>query len=240
MINNKRVLGIIPARGGSKGLPDKNIRLLIGKPLINWSVEAGLKSKYIDELIVTTDSEKIAEIAKFAGAMIPFLRPAELAKDSSPSIDAILHALNWAEANYGVYEYLVLLEPTSPLRDEFDIDNALEKLDSEINAESIVGVCATESAHPAFLCKIDNELLHPYTDSFNVKRRQEIEDYFFFEGSVYISHVNAIKQKKTFYHDKTLPYIVPKWKSFEIDDIIDFVIIEKLLELKLGGSDFLI
>lgn len=237
MINGKRILGLILARGGSKGLPDKNVRRIANKPLIEWTVEAGLHSRYIDDLLLSTDSQLIADIAIMAGAKAPFLRPSEFAKDTSPSIDAILHAVNWVEEHWGQYEYLVLLEPTSPLREALDIDAAIEALENDNDAESIVGVCKTEAIHPAFFCYIREGRLAPYSGSFEVKRRQEIEDLFFFEGSVYVSHISSLKTRKAFYHDKTIPYIVPKWKSFEIDDIIDFIIVERLLELRIQGSE---
>ena len=129
MINGKTVIAIIPARGASKGLPGKNIKPLCGKPLIAWSIEAGLGSQYIDEVMVTTDSEKIAGIAREFGATVPFIRPAELASDTATSVDVIRHVLNFYEIKlYKNFEYTVVLEPTSPLRVKEDIDNDIEQL----------------------------------------------------------------------------------------------------------------
>jgi CMP-N-acetylneuraminic acid synthetase len=116
MINGKRVLAVVPARGGSKGLPGKNIRMICGKPLIDWTIQAALKSRFIDELIVSTDSPEIADIAAKAGASVPFLRPAGLATDTSPTIDVVEHVLEHFRAASESFDYLVLLEPTSPLR----------------------------------------------------------------------------------------------------------------------------
>lgn len=141
MYNGKKILALVPARAGSKGLPGKNVRLLLNKPLIAWSIEAGLRSKYVDRVIASTDGEDIASVAGEYGADVPFLRPAELALDSSPSIDFILHTLDWLQLHKDIYEYLVLLEPTSPLRDSEDVDLAIEALLNQGDrADSILGV----------------------------------------------------------------------------------------------------
>lgn len=236
MYKNKRVLALILARGGSKGLIKKNIRKMFNKPLIEWSIEHGLKSKYIDDVVVSTDDAEIAEVAEKCGANVPFLRPEELAKDSSPSIDSIIHAVEWFENKEIKYDCLVLLEPTSPLRDENDIDGAIEMLFSHGTAESIVGVCKAEAIHPSFLCRIEKGFLVPYQKTeFEIKQRQEIEPLFFFEGSLYIAFIESLKKRKRFYHEKTLGFAVPKWKSYEVDELSDFILIEALLKAKLEG-----
>lgn len=237
MYQGKTFLAIIPARGGSKGLPGKNIKELCGKPLIAWSVEAGLGSKYIDEVMVTTDSEEIARVARQFGASVPFLRPSELATDTATSFDVIKHVLQFYEGEGGRrFDYIVLLEPTSPLRDAGDVDAAIEQLLSSPSASSIVGICKTESQHPAFLVKKGNEnfLLGYENSDMKVLRRQDISDVYFFEGSVYVSKVDALLENKTFYHGATLGYEVPKWKSPEIDDIDDFIMVEALMQYKKG------
>ena len=133
MINGKSVFAIIPARGGSKGLPKKNILPLAGKPLIVWSIEAAKRSNYIDHCIVSTDNKEIANVAKLNGCEVPFLRPKHLALDETPSIDAIIDAVNFYVNKTISYNYLVLLEPTSPLRNSNDIDNALNKLNNKVS-----------------------------------------------------------------------------------------------------------
>lgn len=239
MINGKSVIAIVPARGGSKGLPGKNIKELCGKPLIAWSIEAGLASQYIDEVMVTTDSENIAGIARDFGATVPFIRPAELASDTATSFDTVKHVIDFYQNELNkTFDYIVLLEPTSPLRDTNDIDRALEKLFSIPNATAIAGICKTESQNPAFLVKKNNQdflIGYEYQD-MKVLRRQDIHDIFFFEGSIYISRIDTLLNKKTFYHEHTVGYIVPKWKSFEIDDIDDFVMVEALLSFKRNNS----
>jgi len=233
MYNKKKILALIPARGGSKGLPHKNIKLLADKPLIAWSIEEGLKSKYIDKVVVSTDNDKIAEIALKYKAKVPFKRPMELADDSAKTIDVVLHAIEYFDNIDEKYDVLVLLEPTSPLREAKDIDNAIEELINTQDAESIVGIAKVESTHPAFLIKLENKFLRPYLfEDFKVLRRQEIDELFFYEGSLYISYIESLKKRKNFYHKKTLGYIVPKWKSFEVDDITDFVIIEAIINAR--------
>lgn len=235
MINGKRVIAIIPARGGSKGLPGKNIKELCGKPLIAWSIEAGLASQYIDEVMVTTDSEEIAHIARDFGANVPFIRPAELASDTATTFDTVKHVIDYYQNEENMsFDYVVLLEPTSPLRDSHDIDESIERLVSTRNALAIVGICKTESQNPAFLVTKDSsDYLVGYENKhMEVVRRQDIKDVFFFEGSVYVSQVDALLDKKTFYHDHTIGYEFPKWKSLEIDDIDDFIMVQALLDYR--------
>lgn len=234
MYKGKKILAIIPARGGSKGLPGKNIRPLCGIPLIGWSIDQAKESHYIDMTFVSTDSPKIADVAESFGIKVPSLRPAELAADNAPSSGFILYTIDYLKSMGLIFDYLVLLEPTSPLRDVDDIDESIEMLFSnEERADSVVGVSLSENTHPDFLVKIGNDgLLKPYKDIMQAVRRQDLERLYFFEGSIYTSKVDAFVQKKSFYHDKTLPYLVPKWKSFEIDDFIDFKIIETLMNLK--------
>jgi N-acylneuraminate cytidylyltransferase/CMP-N,N'-diacetyllegionaminic acid synthase len=233
------VLFIIPARGGSKGLPKKNIRTIAGKPLIAWSIEAAQKAAHLlgdCDVIVSTDSEEIAAVAKEYKAAVPFLRPAELANDTASSADVMLHALEYMEQSGKQYDFLAMIEPTSPQRDEHDLVSAFQQLKNTKGAESIVGVCRTESGHPLFLTKLNNGFLEPYANkTFRVYRRQEIDEVYFFEGSMYIAKTESFKKRKGFYHEKTLGFEMPKWKSFEIDDLTDFLIIEQLLNSRANG-----
>lgn len=230
MYQNKKVLAMIPARGGSKGLPGKNIKELCGKPVIAWSIDAAKSSKYVDTLMVSTDNDEIANISRAYGADVPFMRPDYLASDTATSYDAIEHTLDYYKNGY---DYLVLLEPTSPLRTSEDIDKAIEQLFSS-DADSIVGISKTEDQNPAFLIKLnsDNFIIGYEDEKMTVKRRQEIENVYFFEGTVYISDINTLREKKSFYHDTTIGYEVPKYKSLEIDDIYDFVMVEAIMKHK--------
>lgn len=232
MYKNKRILAVIPARGGSKGLPGKNIKMLTGKPLVAWSIEQALASSYIDMVVVSTESPKIASIARRYGAQVPFLRPRELATDKAKSIDVVLHAIDFFESKGNIFDIVVMLEPTSPLRETKDVDRAIEVLISNRTAESIVGIAKVEAVHPAFLVKLEKGFLRSYLKAFKVLRRQELDDLYFYEGSLYISYSSSLKHRKRFYHNKTLGYIMPKWKSFELDDYTDFIIIESLMKAK--------
>lgn len=233
MIGEKRVLALVPARSGSKGLPMKNIRLLQGKPLLCWPIDAAMHSRYVDRVIVSTDSIGFAKIAQDAGADVPFLRPAELSTDSAPSIAFILHALAFLEAEGDKYDYLVLLEPTSPLTEASDIDAALEALVARrTDADSIVSVSELVSTHPAFAVNMnDLGLMRPYgAQSFDrLPRRQDVEQLFALDGSLYISSTESLREQKGFCHARTLSHLMPRYKSFEVDDLVDFICIEAIL-----------
>ena len=233
MIDGLRVLALVPARAGSKGLPGKNIRPLLGKPLLAWPIEAARASRYVDRVVISTDSVEFAALAQAAGADVPFLRPAEHASDTAPSIAFIEHALDTLAAAGDRFDLLVLLEPTSPLTEAADIDAALEALvAARPRAESIVGVTALVSTHPAFAVRLDAQgLMQPYAAaSFGLlPRRQDTEPLYSLDGSLYISTVEAIRRERGFCHARTLPFITPRWKSFEVDDLVDFICIEAIL-----------
>jgi CMP-N,N'-diacetyllegionaminic acid synthase len=233
MKNNWKVLILVTARGGSKGLPGKNIRSLLGKPLIAWSIEAGLSAPSTDELVVSTDDEGIAQVARAAGARVPFMRPAELAGDNASSIDVVLHAINWLTAADEHYDVVVLLEPTSPLRESVDIEAALELM-AEQHAGAVVSVCRAESLHPAFMYRRNADgRLQPFLERQPTGlRRQEIEPLYFLEGTVYASRIDVLRARRSFYHADTVGYEVPRWKSLEIDELDDFLMVEALLKHK--------
>ena len=234
MYKSKNILGLIPARGGSKGLPGKNIKPLLGKPLIAWTIEQVLASKYLDRVVVSTDDKEIAEISKKYGAEVPFMRPKELARDDSTTSDVILHALNWFESAGEKYDYLALLELTSPLRKKNDIDNGIMKLiDNENKAESLVSVGEISLEHPFISKEIDEKgYVKPFYKVPNNKigRRQDLFKSYFPYGVLYLSKVSAIKKYKTFYQKKTMPMFAKRWQNYEIDDIWDFICIETILK----------
>lgn len=233
MIDDKRVLALVPARSGSKGLPNKNILPIHGKPLLAWPIEAARGAALVDRVVISTDNVHYAELAVAAGADAPFLRPADLASDASPSIDFILHAIDTLAAAGELYDYLVLLEPTSPLTEPADIDEALRRLHSRREiADAIVGVSAITTLHPSFAVRVgDDGRIHPYAaPSFGqMPRRQDTEPLFSLDGSLYISSIDALRLERGFCHARTLPYETPRWKSLEVDDIVDFICIEALL-----------
>ena len=233
MIDGNSVLAIIPARGGSKGLPAKNILNLLGKPLIGWAIDAAKNSIYVDRTIVSTDDPKIAEIAVKQGAEVPFIRPPGLATDTATTISVVEHALNYFSNNDEEYDYILLLEPTSPLTEASDVNLAFEELakNQEI-ADSVVGVTKVISAHPVFDVTIGkNGLIQPYlgADFSSAGRRQDLAELYYFEGSLYISSVQTLLKERSFYHSRTLAYVVPRWKAFEIDDMVDFICVEAIM-----------
>lgn len=233
MYKGKKILGLIPARGGSKGLPKKNIKLLNGKPLIVWTIEQALNSKYLDKVVVSTDDTEIAKVSKKYGAEVPFLRPKELATDESPTIDTIFHAVNWFEDKGENFDYLALLEPTSPLRKKSDIDNAITTLIDNISrAESLVSVGIVTLEHPFYIKKIDEDgYLRAFLNFEKlIYRRQDLPIAYFPYGVIYLASINSLKKYKTFYQDKTLPFIIERWQNYEVDDLYDFICVESILK----------
>ena len=238
MINGKEILGIIPARAGSKGLRHKNMKLFCGKPLISWTVEAALKSKYIDKVIVSTDSQDIAKIVNQYGELAPFIRPTFLSTDTALQIDVIRHVCEYSKQQYSKeYDYIALLEPTSPLRETTDIDNAIFKLNTK-NVSSVVGISKTESQNPAFLVKKNaKDFISWYDTSQSIGiRRQEVDPIFYLEGSIYVSDRNKLFEENSFYHDETIGYVMSKDKSLEIDDEFDFIMAEALMRHRIENK----
>ncbi|HIP49651.1 MAG TPA: acylneuraminate cytidylyltransferase family protein [Lutibacter sp.] len=233
MFNGKTFLAIIPARGGSKGLPGKNIKVLCGKPLIAWSIEAGLKSKYIDEVMVTTDSQEIADIAQKYGANVPFLRPKELATDTATTFDVIKHTISfYKEKLKKEFDYIVLLEPTSPLREKDDIDNMIKKIVSnETYFDSIVSIGEVHE-HPSIMKKIvQQEHLESYCKELEMKsRRQDNHPAYFPYGVAYIVKTSTLLEEKTFYSKRNTFYKIKRYQCYEIDDIYDFLAIENIMK----------
>jgi CMP-N,N'-diacetyllegionaminic acid synthase len=236
MLKDKSILAVIPARSGSKGLPGKNTKIFLGKPLLVWTIEAALDCSFIDKVVVSTDCDQTAQIAIEAGALVPFVRPASLASDYSTSVDVIEHTLDFFEANANEkFDFTILLEPTSPLRDSQDIFEAMNKLLDSPRSKSLVGVSLTESQNPAFLfdLNLDGNISKYDNAQFQSPRRQDVQDVYFPEGSIYISETNFLRKTGTFFHEKTFGYVMPKWKSIEIDDIHDFIMCEALMRWKL-------
>jgi CMP-N,N'-diacetyllegionaminic acid synthase len=233
-LKNKNILAIIPARGGSKGLKNKNIRKLNKKPLIYWISSEAKKSKYINKIIVSTDSKKIRNVCNSLKIDTPFLRPRSISKDTSTSIELIIHAINFFKKKKEKFDYVVLLEPTSPLTTCKDIDLAIETLFKKKNiADSIVGISENVNRHPSFNIKVNHKgIIQPLEKKFSIVRRQRLKKLFFFDGSLYISTVEKLLESRSFYHNRTLGYKTDKWKSIEIDDIVDFLIAETLLKNK--------
>lgn len=229
MIDNKKVLAIIPARGGSKGLPGKNIKMLGGKPLIAWSIEAALNSAEIDRAIVTTDAQDIAQVASEFGADVPFLRPKELAADDTSSADVVLHVLNTLEEEFDI---IVLLQPTSPFRTSQHIQQALAQC-KEQNNYTLISVCESDKS-PSWLFWNESNKLDPILGTHSkATRRQDVRKAYALNGAIYVVEVNKFKQQLKFMYDDSLPFVMNKNSSIDIDDAMDF----KFAELVLRETD---
>ena len=221
---NKTFLAIIPARGGSKRLPRKNLLDLCGKPLIAWSIEAALKSKYITKVIVSSDDEEILNIAKEYKADF-IKRPDELASDTATTFDALKHTLE----NVGKYDYVVLLQPTSPLRSEKHIDEAIELLE-EKSADAIISVCEMEHS-PLWSNTLDEKLdmSNFLRDEVLNKRSQDLPKYYRLNGAIYICKTEELLENKGFFIKKNIyAYKMDKKNSVDIDEEIDFIIAREI------------
>ena len=230
MLNSKSITAIIPARGGSKGIPDKNIKIIGGKPLIAWTIETARRSKYIDRVITTTDSDKIAGICKEYNCEVPFMRPKHLANDSAKGTDVILHTLDWLKLKKIDYDYFILLQPTSPLRTTKHIDEAIEILISSENANSLVSVKKVNQ-HPFWMKRINNNgFVEEYQkdNEINYHNRQELPDLYVNNGAIYISKCDYFLKNKSFYKNECLPYIMGEKESIDIDTLDDLYYAEYL------------
>jgi CMP-N,N'-diacetyllegionaminic acid synthase len=234
MINNRKILCVITARANSKGLKNKNILKISNKELLAYPIIAALKSKYIDTTLLSSDSKKYLSIGKKYGAYTPFLRPKSISNDKSTSYSVLKHAIKYLEKIGKKYEYLICLEPTSPLTTSKDLDKAIEVL-TKTKCDSLVSIAFNEKyLIPYHFKKNKKNIIKSYLNKGkNLKRRQEINlKTFFLDGSLYMSTVDSFLKNKGFISNKTYGFLMPKHKSFEIDDKIDFEIIKSLFRLK--------
>ena len=218
MYKNKTFLAIIPARGGSKRLPRKNVLDLNGKPLIAYSIEAGLDSSYIDKVVVTSDDDEILTISKKYGA-VTINRPNELASDIATTFDAIKHAVDNCEK----YDYIVLLQPTSPLRNEKHIDEAVELLESK-KSNAVVSVCKMDH-NPMWSNVLDHSLSMKgfLGDEILNKRGQDLDKYYRLNGAIYICETDKLLKEESFFlKDNIFAYKMNRESSIDIDEEIDF------------------
>lgn len=229
MINGERILALIPARGGSKGIKNKNIIDLCGKPLITYTIAAAMESQYIDSVIVSTDSERIAETAVSCGASVPFLRPAVFASDTSTTITTVCHAIQKLEECGDRYDVLVLLQPTSPLRTQEDIDGALEKFERE--KLPIASVSKVKDS-PILLRKLTGE--SQMVSLFGLPstvRRQDMPPVYRVNGSIYINAISSLSENTSF-NDNVCPYVMEESHSVDIDDYLDIEIAKYYIKRK--------
>lgn len=224
-----KVAALIPARGGSKSIPRKNIVPVGGKPLIAWTIEAALGSKLLDRVYVSTDDEEIATVARQHGAEVPFLRPAELASDEAGSLGVALHALDWMSAHGGEPDYLLLLQPTSPLRTTEDIDATIRLAEGR-KARAVLGVCEA-SPHPWLARQISPEGF--LSDFFALEekptRRQDYPPAYMVNGAIYLNRATSLRSARTFQPPDTLAYVMPQERSLDIDSPLELRLVDLLL-----------
>lgn len=231
------VMALIPARGGSKGVPRKNIRPLLGKPLIAYTIQEAIKSKYINRIIVSTDDEEIAKVAKTYGAEVPFMRPSELGGDHVTDLPVFQHALKWLFDNEKYKPDIIAhLRPTAPLRTVQHIDKGIEKLIMS-DADSVRSVCAAPK-HPCKMWKFDGDTIVPFLpeeicgrEAYN-KNRQQLPPAFIQNGSVDITRWNTIMVKNSMTGDRILGMLMDEKESVNIDTEIDFMMAEILLSMR--------
>lgn len=224
-----KILALIPARGGSKRLPGKNIRPLGGKPLIVWSIEVVKNIPEICDILVSTDNLEISAICKASGALLPWLRPTELATDTASSVDTVLHALDWYEAERGAVDGLLLLQPTSPFRSRETIYRGIE-LFIKNGQQTVLGVSSTH-AHPMWTMKVEGDYLVPLMQGHGIGiRSQDLPPAYVVNGSFYLISPAALRAQSSFVGEKSIPlFIESLQETLDIDTLWDFKLAEAML-----------
>ena len=235
MIAGRSVIAIIPARAGSKGLPGKNVRPLCGKPLIGWSIDSARASRYVDEVVVSTDGDEIARIAAQFGAAVPFRRPAELSTDTATTLAAAQHALDHYRAQGRAFDVVVLLEPTSPLREQSDIDRMLEQLSGAWESFDAVISIGEVHEHPSIMKRLRGPELEPYcAELARTTRRQDNPAAYCPYGVAYIVKTAVLLGEGTFYPRRCTYHLLKRYQSYEIDDLHDFLCVEAVMKHERG------
>jgi CMP-N,N'-diacetyllegionaminic acid synthase len=228
MNNSKKMLAIIPARKGSKRLPHKNRILLSGKPLIAWTIEPAVQSEFIDTVIVSTDDELIIGIGKQYGAKVPFIRPADIAEDTTVTYDVIIHAINFYKEKDIIFDYVILLQPTSPLRTLEDINNAIKLIDE--NTKAVISVCKAE--HSPIWSNIlpsDFSMKNFLEPNLRNLRSQDLPIYYRLNGAIYVAKIDYLLENEGFFGSNTTAYIMDQKRSVDIDTKIDYELCKLLL-----------
>jgi CMP-N,N'-diacetyllegionaminic acid synthase len=231
-----KILALILARGGSKRLPKKNIKLLDGKPLIVWSIDVVENLSEVCDVLVSTDCPIIADIASEHGALVPWLRPDELATDTATSIDAAIHAVDWYENNVCQVDGILLLQPTSPFRSEKTVIRALNEFKSDFTAPVVA--MSPVSDHPHWCFQIENNTAIPFCSNESINTRsQDLPPVYIVNGLIYLSSSDSLKKSKSFYNSKTRALIVNnEYEALDIDDANDWHFANFILKQDLLGS----
>ncbi|AXI10441.1 acylneuraminate cytidylyltransferase [Oceanobacillus zhaokaii] len=231
MYKEKKFLAIIPARGGSIGIPRKNLVKINNEPLIQYTIDEALSSKYLDEIIVSTEDQEIAQVAKQLGANVPYLRPYYLASDTSKTVDAIMHVIEKQREHGFEYDYVVILQPTQPLRKSWHIDDAIENI-VKYYQESLVSVSKVKE-HPLLIRKLNvDNVLEPLLKMSSTVRRQDFEDYYKINGAIYINKINSNLTKNTSFNDNKFAYVMDGQYDIDIDEKFDLEVFKLMLRKK--------
>jgi N-acylneuraminate cytidylyltransferase len=226
MIDGLTVLGLIPARGGSKGVPRKNLRLLGRKPLLQWTVAAALASRYLDRVILSTDDTEIESLGSRLGLEVPFRRPDEISGDDATAAEVVLHALRALDDRF---DLIVYLQPTSPFRTAEDIDRALERLVAS-DADTCVSVHEAPLRADLLFFTDGDSRLSPVTGSLPAPRRQDAPSCYVLNGAVYVARVRAFERDARFLTEQTVAHVMPLDRSADLDTPEDFALAEAALE----------
>jgi CMP-N,N'-diacetyllegionaminic acid synthase len=227
-----KVLGIVPARGGSKGIPRKNITPLLGKPLLTYTAEAALSAKLLTTTVLSTENEEIARIGRECGLEVPFLRPQELAQDGTPTIPVLQDVVRKLEALGKRYDAVFILQPTNPLRRPEDIDGAIEVLE-RTSADSVISFVDVGERHPARMKFITSEgkvIDPPFKEQFEGQRRQDLPKLYLREGSVYVTRRTVLMEQNSVQGRDCRAWIIPEERACNIDTPFDLFIAEQMLK----------
>lgn len=225
------ILGLITARGGSKRLPGKNIRSLCGKPLIAWTAEAAFKSRYVTRVMITTDDLEIASVSKKLGVEVPFMRPSALAQDSTPHMAVLEHVTGWLQESHDVLpDYILVLQPTSPLRTAGDIDAAVE-IAVQKNADAVISVSEIQK-NPTLLWTLadDGRLCEAVEQNPMYYAKQKPSQLLAPNGAIYLIRTEILVSAKTLYPRRSYPYVMPPQRSLDVDTLWDFQLAELILK----------
>lgn len=225
-----KILGIIPARGGSKGIPGKNIRMLGGRPLIYYAAHAARESGLVDRLLLTTDSDKIAEVGKTLGIEVPFIRPSHLAQDDTPMFPVIEHALQFVENEGWAHDIILLLQPTAPLRSPEHIRAAVNIL-TETKCDAVASVVDVPQHYaPDFVLKLEDGKLKPFLEGGIKTRRQDVRPAYSRDGTIYAFWRDVFINKQNIYGDDCRPLLIPRDESCNLDTIEDWREVEQMVK----------
>jgi CMP-N,N'-diacetyllegionaminic acid synthase len=231
-----RVLGLVPARGGSKGVARKNIRMLCGKPLLGYTAESALAARRLARVVLTTEDEEIAELGRRCGLEVPFVRPAALALDETPMMPVVHHALKVLSESGDTFDAVCLLQPTNPFRRAEDIDGAIELLETT-GADSVISFVDVGEKHPARMKYISAEgrvVDPPFAEAFEGQRRQDLPKVYLREGSIYVTRTGVLVQDGSFKGRDCRGWLVPEERACNIDTPFDLFIAEQIVSGKVG------